>query len=289
MNLKEKLREGLSCDDKGYLFSYTDNIFNNVMALEYQNMFGNGSGGELHSKAEAVHSSSMLSYNLFHWIKDGNTFTFKGVVYSKVYFEVQMRTLCCRSNPANMDIVLEGTDSNGKRHLLFVESKFTEYLENRKFNLSDSYKKEENWYNKEFDWSYIIEKAEELCPNKCYGEGIKQALTHLFGISGLYGDKKALVFFNKGMLKIEDIENVNIQFANFIFEPDAEVFTEEHEAYMNYKRLYAKFIRVLPEGIVKPSFLSYSDVWQIMKPQITDIQLTEYIEKRYMRFAQKTH
>lgn len=289
MDLKEKLKEGLSCNDKGYFNSYTENIYNNVMDQVYQNMFDKGSGGELHSKAEAVHSSSMLSYNLFHWIKDGNTFTFNGVVYSKVYFEVQMRTLSCRSNPANMDVVLDGTDSNGKRHLLFVESKFTEYLNNSQFDISESYSKECNWYNKNIKWSQVISIAKEKC-KKSYGEGIKQAITHLFGIYGLYGDKKALGWFNinNDRLKIEDINGIEIHFVNFIFEPNEDEFPIEHEKYQNYICLYKSFIGELSGIIVNPKIdvISYSEVWKEMKPQIKDLNLTKYIERRYMDLAQ---
>ena len=68
--LKESLREGNpSLNDKGYFDSYKDNIFRHEMDEEFQKMFDNGRGGELHSKAEAIHSSSMLSYNIFHIIK----------------------------------------------------------------------------------------------------------------------------------------------------------------------------------------------------------------------------
>lgn len=286
--LKRKLQEGLACNKNGYFDSYKDNIYNNVMDQEYQKMFDKGSGSELHSKAEAVHSSSMLSYNLFHWIKNGNTFTFEGVEYKRVYFEVQMRTLSCRSNPANMDVVLDGIDSNGKRHLLFVESKFTEYLSNNSFKLSESYLKEKNWYNKKIDWSFIINKAEEICRNKCYGEGIKQAITHLFGINGLYGDERALVWLNQqGMLNITDLETIEIQFANFIFEPDCKCFYKEHQAYSNYIDLYTEFVQSLPNGIVLPKIYSYSNVWEMMKNQIQDCQLKNFVEKRYMNYAQK--
>ena len=119
MKLKEKLKIGRSCNSKGYFDSYKDNIFGNEMNNEYQEMFDNGSGGELHSKAEAVHSSSMLSYNMLHWIDKDNPFVFNGVKYTKVYFEVQMRTLRGRSNPANMDIVLEG-ETNDKLSLIHI-------------------------------------------------------------------------------------------------------------------------------------------------------------------------
>lgn len=285
LKLKMKLRDGLDCNSKGYLNSYKENIFENKMDVDFQEMFGNGSGGELHSKAEAVHSSSMLSYNFLHWINDENPFEFKGVKYTKVYFEVKMRTLRRGSNPANMDVVLEGK-LNNKRHLLFIESKFLEYLKNGKFELSEAYKNSINWYSSEIEWEKIIEDAKELCNQKGYYEGIKQAITHLFGISGL-SNTKALDWFNKGKLKIDDYDNVVITFANFIFEPDEKEFNEEHNAYEDYKKLYGSFVKKMPENIMKPQWYSYTDVWNIMREQIKNDKLKSFIEDRYMKFAKK--
>lgn len=285
MNLKEKLREGKKCNSKGYFDSYTDNIYG-IMSDHYQSMFDKGSGNELHSKAEAVHSSSMLSYNFLHWINYDHPFDFEGVKYSKVYFEVRMRTLKGRSNPANMDIVLEG-ECNGKRHLLFVESKFLEYLESSKFELSDSYLKRDKWYDVTADWDSIIQNAKQRCNRKCYGGGIKQAITHLFGIQGLKNDEARKWFNeNNGELHISNLENIDIEFANFIFEPDEIDFAEEHLAYENYMRLYTEFVQNLSESI-KPKWYSYSQIWKNMKTQIEDERLVRYIEDRYIQFAHK--
>lgn len=286
MKLKEKLKIGVNCNSKGYFDSYKDNIFGKEMENMYQEMFENGSGGELHSKAEAVHSSSMLSYNLLHWINDENPFEFEGVKYTKVYFEVQMRTLRGRSNPANMDVVLEGKLKN-ERHLLFIESKFLEYLENDKFELSGSYKKSCNWYNNELDWNKVIESAENLCKQKGYNGGIKQAITHLFGIHGLVNRNALEWFNNNGKLNIDGFNNVHITFANFIFEPDENEFVEEHNAYVNYKKLYSSFVSKLPQTIMTPQWYSYTEVWNIMKDQIKNEKLISFIEDRYMKFAKK--
>lgn len=282
MKLKEKLREGLECNSNGYFDSYKDNIFENEMDVHFQEMFDNGSGGELHSKAEAVHSSSMLSYNLLHWINKENPFVFNGVSYTNVYFEVQMRTLRGRSNPANMDIVLEGEMGNEK-YLLFIESKFLEYLEKGKFELSESYKKSIKWYNSEIEWNKVIDSAEDLCKQTGYYGGIKQAITHLFGIHGL-SDKNALEWFNKnGKLKIDSLDNVHIAFSNFIFEPDG----EEHKAYEDYKKLYDEFVSRLPKNMITPCWYSYSEVWNLMKSQIKNDELISFIENRYMKYARK--
>lgn len=169
---------------------------------------------------------------------------------------------------------------------MFIESKFLEYLENSKFKLSESYKKQENWYNSKIDWVKIIKEAEGLCNQIGYNGGIKQAITHLFGIHGLV-DQNALEWFNKKRIKIDSLNNVCVRFANFIFEPDKVEFSEEHNAYANYKELYASFVSELPYNVMKPQWYSYTEVWNIMKGQIKNDELISFIEERYMKFAKK--
>lgn len=276
------------CNNKGYFDSYKCNIFRNEMPSDFQEMFDSGSGGELHSKAEAVHSSSMLSYNVFHWI-EGNLFKFDGADFNHVYFEVKMRTLKGKSNPANMDIVLDGT-RNGKRILLFIESKFTEYTKKSAFELSNSYMDNGRWYlgAKEIDWKELI-NCSFNCKGK-YGEGLKQGITHLFGISSLK-DPTALKYFNKNN-KLEEIKNldeVQIEFANIIFEPGSD-YQNEHSDYENYKSAYDKFSTTAKKiGLVEPKWFTYGDIWKEMREQIPEEnfgpEYVAFINNRYMKYS----
>ena len=181
---KGRINEGQTINDNGYFDTYKDNIFGGKMETRFQKMFDEGSGGELHSKAEAVHSSSMLSYNFFHWIDENHTFTWENIEYNQVLFEVKMKTIKGSNAPACMDVVLI---DKKKENLLFIESKFTEYTEAKKFKLSESYRDSNKWfYDKEkIDWNEIINYATEASKEKNYNEGIKQIITHLFGIHNL--------------------------------------------------------------------------------------------------------
>ena len=116
--IKEALRCGLPCNNKGYLESYQDNIYQGYMPDRFRNMFINGSGSELHSKAEAVHSSSMLAYNFFHWVTNKSPITIKGVEYTDVFFEVKMKAITL---DANMDILL--IDKSKTRLLSYPEKR----------------------------------------------------------------------------------------------------------------------------------------------------------------------
>lgn len=280
------------CNSKGYFDSYKCNIFRNEMPQSFQKMFDSGSGSELHSKAEAVHSSSMLSYNIFHWI-EGNHFRFREADFNHVYYEVKMKTLKGRSNPANMDVVLDGT-KNGKRILLFIESKFTEYTNNCSFELSNSYKDEGKWFSgaRNIEWSKLIDFSKKITKApKMYGEGIKQGITHLFGITSLK-DSDALMFFNNNnKLKIDDLDNIQIEFANVIFEPSCD-YKDEHASYESYKSAYEKFSNKADNlGLIKPHWITYREVWDEMKSQIPEEnfgkEYFDFIENRYLRFSKR--
>ena len=279
--LKSALRENCKeCNSNGYFDSYKQNVYKNKMEQRFQEMFDAGDGNELHSKAEAVHSSSMLAYNFFHWIKDedGKRFTWEGVTYSEVYFEVKMKAI---SKPANMDVLLVG-EKNGKKHLLFIESKFLEYIDNNSFKLSDSYKK-----NNEIKWEDIINNVPL---HKGYMYGIKQNITHLFGIHGLKNGGGFTGKMGESLNKlIGDINYNNMEFINLIFHP-AKIYEDESK-YNGYKNLFEKFEKYLTEnkkelGLeVIPKWVSYSKLWKEMENQIPDEKLKRYLNDRYMQYA----
>ena len=292
-NLKTALRKAFNegiVDDKGYVNSYLDNVYCHHMIDEHRKMFEHGSGKELQTKAKALHSSSMLGYNFFGWIDEAHPFVWKGVKYTKVYFETQLRTLKCRSNPANMDIVLDGI-KDGRRVLLFIESKFLEYTSSEKFDLSESYMGK-NYYVA----SPFYEKAKELMrlysemreQQKHYYGGVKQGFCHLVALGALE-NKKARDWFNthNGELKIEDLGKVDILFANAIFCPDTTEYKSEKRKYDAYKNLYDEFIKDLPDYFIRPMWFSYSQIWSLMRNQISDTNRKAFLERRYMNFAEK--
>lgn len=79
-----------------------------------------GSGKE-EEKITTLHSSSLLALLCFANITEENPLRIAGTKYTKVWLEVKNRVF---DNPSNIDIVL----GNGGSDLLFIESKFTEYL-----------------------------------------------------------------------------------------------------------------------------------------------------------------
>ena len=293
-NLKTALRSAFedvtsygTVNSNGYLYSFLDNVYDNKMSVEHQQMFDHGSGGELHSKAEAVHSSSMLGYNFFSWIDKKHPFVWDDVVYTKVYFEVQLRTLCCRSNPANMDIVLEG-EKFGQRVLLFIESKFLEYTNHGKLELSEAYLMPKNYYNGSWD-SVAYELRVETRDTNHYNEGLKQSFCHLVALNALKNEK-ALAWFNaNNVLQIENLNDVEIRFTNAIFCPRND-FDAEYDKYQDYEELYGwfkRFIASIAPDSVQPGWSNYSQIWSLMRNQISDTNRKAFLERRYMNFAEK--
>lgn len=276
---------GKTTTEAGYVDSYSDNIFEGNMPIHFQKMFDNGSGSELRSKAEAVHSSSMLSYNFFHWISEDTPLHYRNGVYTKVFFEVKMKTIKTSNKPANMDVVLVG-EKDGKSHWLFIESKFLEYHESSKFELSDSYENTNKWldgYSENF--TQLISEAKTLCGKGSYGGGIKQSITHLFGIRGLKTPVGIKYFKNNNPKDlVESFTNdVSYDFINLIFEPA--VNYEEHKSYEDYKSLYENFIQYAVTNVkIKPEWVTYTELWNEMNGQLNH-DLQEYLSTRYMRMA----
>ena len=291
MNLKTALKAGFKCNDNGYFNSFLDNVYANQMDSKFQKMFNKGSGNELHSKAEAIHSSSMLAYNFFHWIDDASGFDYNGINYTNVFFEVRMKTLKNSNSPANMDIVLSDKEH---KHLLFIESKFTEYCEKKKWDLSDSYKNE-NSFNNDVRWDEIIKEIKDAVKSSksCkYKDVIKQLTTHLFGIANLCNDK-ALAWFNDKKNNILQLEKpFDVKFINLVFEPQKENFNDEHDNFDKYRTLLENVIKIVDNKIkmekksLKIEFLTYTDLWNLMKNQIDKDDLKDYLWQRYMQFAE---
>lgn len=296
--LKEALRGGLPCDGNGYLDSYLDNIFTGYMPEKFRNMFMDGSGSELRSKAAAVHSSSMLGYNFFHWVSEKYPLTIKGIMYTKVFFEVKMAVLY-GTLPAHMDVLLVG-EKDGRKQLLFLESKFLEYLENRKYILGISYKKQDKWIHKEKEWLPFLDAVQRCVDEErdcLYKEGIKQGVSHLFAITNLVNKNTEAIcdFINNNeflgdYLDENSIKDADFHFINIIYEPSKEKYKAEHKKFSSYEKLYKMFISIAKEHkCVEPMFMTYSELWKTAEKKIKEVNqghLYQYLEERYMRFAE---
>jgi len=301
----------------GYFGTYEQNLFENKMRQEYLLMFQNGSGNELKdsatkkAKAAAVHSSSMLAYNMFHWIGKGAPVAIRvprqrqATVYSRVLFEVKIPCLRGFVKP-NMDVVLISQDGT---EALFVESKFTEHLSARGFDLSESYRQSENYYPgiKSKAFVTLITDVECWINKKVggYKEGIKQEICHLLAMNNLTKsieaqrlfqaecnryDRRANYFRDVGE-KYFDTEKIRkFRFVNLIFDPkDSDrVASLNFESYFLFYREFIRLAReakLFPHGLTVCSQpMTYSDFWKQTNDQMPNA-LKEYLHERYIQYS----
>ena len=153
----------------------------------------NGDGQEL-KRICTLHSSSLLAFLFFCGVSDDNKLVIDGIEYDKCFFEVQNRVFTngpIADKPSNVDVVLYSSKSNW---LLFIESKFTEYLSHGKAFAAEKYKDVVSRFITHGALTLRIEegikqskrKGFNIClkegKNNQYITGFKQAIAHIVGI-----------------------------------------------------------------------------------------------------------
>lgn len=295
-------------DEKGYLPSYLDGIFPEAREAmlpdgKFYRMFDAGNGSELKSstvagkkippKASAVHSSSMLAYNFFHWISPEHPFHFSdGNTYDKVYFEVKMPVLKSHPNsPANVDVVLVSDDCHS---VLCFESKLSEYTKHGDAEFKPAYTERKNYYNNHFEDSFIdyIKKFQNV--DHAYNEGIVQIVKHLIAITNLHQSNYAMTdmlalndFIEPDVARKMQEAPLNIKFANIIYILGAEPGVVPSSQTMSYLKLLAQFRAtaniddMIWQYFVMPNYAyNYNDMFAIMRSQMPE-GLADYLEARY--------
>lgn len=145
-----------------------------------------GSGNEL-KKITTLHSSSLLAFLFFVGVSKKNPITYKNITYTQVFFEVKNKVFPSASSkdkPSNIDVLLVSDEG---KNLLFLESKFTEYIHHGKVTLSEKYL---NFYKTFFELNsntglQLKDGALQLEAgrNSKYIAGIKQMFSHIIGLA----------------------------------------------------------------------------------------------------------
>lgn len=192
--------KSFKCEDGEDVFGTIQRIFGiNESARGLFEAATSGDGNEK-SRILTLHSSSLLAFLCFNGVAN-HPITIDGIVYDEVMFEVKNDVIdASLGKPSNIDVLLMG---DNRKKLLFLESKFTEYLSGGKVTLSNKYRdlyiklqklnlpfnikfinvlQESDNSHKEPDIKegirlYTEEKTSE------YLYGIKQAFSHLLGIA----------------------------------------------------------------------------------------------------------
>lgn len=139
-----------------------------------------GSGNEW-MEINQLNSSSLLSFLCFHRVSSERHITINGEEYDRVMFEVKS-PLEKSSAPSNMDVVLLNDNT-----VLFLESKFSEYLTSKNVKVSTYYNK---YYDDVFDGNFEFkgfrfkkqDQTWKADGDGAYMEGIKQMISHYLGL-----------------------------------------------------------------------------------------------------------
>lgn len=285
------------CEDGEDVFGTIQRIFGiNESARGLFEAATSGDGNEK-SRILTLHSSSLLAFLCFNGVAN-HPITIDGIVYDEVMFEVKNDVIdASLGKPSNIDILLMG---DNRKKLLFLESKFTEYLSGGKVTLSNKYRdlyiklqklnlpfnikfinvlQESDNSHKEPDIKeeirlYTEEKTSE------YLHGIKQAFSHLLGIAT--GPAKKQTKGNEdytGSL----LENADeIKFASIVFNCNNKKFDDYNNLYKsvfeNSDVIQETIKEVVPKRELKlsiiPQLLQYQEVFQ-------DNYLSDKVRKFY--------
>lgn len=208
-------------------------------------------GGQEWKRITTLHSSSLLALLCFYSVSKERPLSIGDYIFNESFFEV--KTVVKDSHKSNMDIVLRGVNKEtGEKTVLFLESKFTEYLTcSKKNNISiDAYYDKYNelsLFDKPIknilfgknDKGIFIE-AENPKKFPIYCEGIKQLLSHYIGVNNYVTKKSA----EHETFKYADNEKILLGEIVFDFK---EPIRKSSDKLNNYKQVYSELAKRINE------------------------------------------
>ncbi len=274
--------KSFKCEDGEDEFETLHRIFGiNESARGLFEAATSGDGNEK-SRILTLHSSSLLAFLCFNDVAN-HPITIDGIVYDEVMFEVKNDVIdASLGKPSNIDVLLMG---DNRKKLLFLESKFTEYLSGGKVTPSpDRYETFYTELTKKFDCpfsagyvtvdsktdesqktQYALYKGEKTSE---YLYGIKQAFSHLLGIATGPAKKqtKGNEDYTSSLLENAD----EIKFASIVFNCDNDKFEKYNGLYKsvfeNSDVIQETIKEVVPKRKLKlsiiPQLLQYQEVFQ---------------------------
>lgn len=259
--------------------SFDINKNKDTFAKKFQ-MACSGSGDEL-KKITTLHSSSLCAL-LFFFNVDNKKLIIPSLSeyeFTESYFEFQNKVI---RSPSNIDVVLLGKNiKTGKKVILFLESKFSEYITGtKKTKVGKSYFKSGcpslPIYNRIEEDSYFdFDKKDGFSDSKKYNEGIKQMISHYYGIrnfmEGDFFKKNENVYKNIREYGAEEIILGEILFDNFAKNSG---LTEKLD---NYKDDYSKLAEIIKEEYKKDETKPKNIEFKVLEKSLSYSELEEYI------------
>lgn len=242
VNKKEEMNSFSFAGDLDEIFG----LEKNDLYREKYNQAISGDGQE-EKKIYTLHSSSLLALLFFYNVTKDNSIFIDGTEYGQSYFEVKNNVF---NTPSNIDIVLVSKDNT---KILYLESKFTEYLFNGKaYEISKQYEdfyknldynelriKRTNTFNskrKNSKGKIVFNLESKNTPQDQYCVGIKQLISHYIGINNGLNETQS----ERGELS-EAIERASSLVLGEI------IYSFDCEKEDNYKTLYSEVAKQLNE------------------------------------------
>lgn len=214
--------------------------------------------GQEWRRIDTLHSSSLLALLFFCGISEYNPLTIHDVKYTQCFFEVRNKVY---DKASNIDVVLYSPLEN---KLLYLESKFSEYIHHGKAFVSVKYLHIYRELIKHFNTIDIVENItktisdkknnrKERVPgfeiimrdgrNNLYLQGIKQMISHVIGIASGPADDNIDEFkqiFNKKEKPVKEFTSI--------------LFDVGKDELNNYRKLYTEAV----EKITAHSLYGYT-------------------------------
>ena len=198
-SLRVRCRNTHKGDDLADIFGLDQHIFK----PKYHDAIS-GDGQEAR-RIRTIHSSSLISLLCFYWVSESRPLSLaldgRDVTFTKSAFEVKNPVGADETGNvhfSNIDVALLGKDSTtGKPIVLFLESKFSEYLNWGRYSGISNYVYAETYKQliKRGDLDRMELKFEESSKNHSYSDllsikgrtnhyaaGIKQMVSHFLGV-----------------------------------------------------------------------------------------------------------
>ena len=249
------------------------------------------------------HSSALCALLHFHNVENNKIkirIDGKEIIFNKSYFEWKNKVI---NKPSNMDIVLISEDS---KTALFLESKFSEYLNESKYSNPISNRYLDNKYSKDVYSKLLGEnnpfkKVEQggkddfkitlNDESKQYYDGIKQMISHYVGIRNIIcdtenieeKDEKKLLEKQNIITNVKEIYLGTILYDKFEFEE----FGGENNPLKRYKDIYKQLSEIMNDVLkgnneskkkfkVIEEVLTYSEVFDNINKNAIDEKVKKF-------------
>ena len=241
-----------------------------------------GTGDEL-KKITTLHSSSLCAL-LFFFNVDNKKLIFPSLnkyEFTESYFEFQNKVI---GYPSNIDVVLLGKNiENGNKVILFLESKFSEYITGiGKKSVGKSYFNPDCYSlpiyesvekNKSFDFN----KENGFYNSKKYNEGLKQMISHYYGIrrfmEGEFVDDKDNIYKNIKESKASEIILGEILFNDFSNVSSLKKFLDD------YEKDYSSLASIINEQYQKDGKKPKDVSFRVLQTSLHYSELRSYISE----------